>query len=755
MRMPQQVRTTEPGATPESLGAEHVLDLVGAAERVAAAAEQVYTVARVASAVVRIATVVAREVELERMLPAVLDEAAAALGAGYAHVFLLDEAQGTLRLLAQRQSPEDLATRLRELPLDAPLLAARCARTARIHVLEDAARAEPGLELTRELCHLCGCPSAFSAPLLSSGRLVGVLTCGLTEVHHFGDDELAGIRSIAEVVGVGLANALAREAERRMREQVVRDMAERQRVERELRVRLRQQEAVASLGQLALGAADAQALMARAVALAARALTVEHALVIERDAASGAPVVRAAEGLDPALMARLLAEAWHESPPGHALAVGEPVIVEDLRTHPRFRDSALVREHGLASGACVPVAAREGLPAVLAVLARRARAFTPDDVHFLQAVANVLALAAERRHSDEALAAERAWLETVIDRSPVAMFLLEGPGGERLRANCAAAELCGTPLRPDGGPGQCLPVSFHTDGTPVAYDELPEVRALRGEVVTGQELVVRRRDGREVPVLMSASPIRDGAGRVAGAIAVADEITVLKEMERARKEWMSIIAHDLRQPITVISGYAGMLLKLLGGEEGPAATAAQHILASTRLVARMTADLLDVSRIETRHLDLKRQPTDVTALVRAATERAGETLQGRPLRLTLPERLPLLDVDPGRLEQVLGNLLSNAVKYGDPGTPIDVTVEQVAREVRVSVTNVGPGIPAEEQPFVFDRFRRAHTAKTERVTGLGRGLYIAKGLVEAHGGRIWAESVPYGTTTFCFTLPLP
>jgi signal transduction histidine kinase len=117
--------------------------------------------------------------------------------------------------------------------------------------------------------------------------------------------------------------------------------------------------------------------------------------------------------------------------------------------------------------------------------------------------------------------------------------------------------------------------------------------------------------------------------------------------------------------------------------------------------------------------------------------------------------IPPLDADPGHIEQVLVNLLSNAAKYGREGCPIEVRVQAGASEVEVAVANQGPGIPPGELRRLFGRFCRSRSTPADRAPGIGLGLYIAKGLVEAHGGPIWAESIPGETTTFRFTLPLP
>ena len=150
---------------------------------------------------------------------------------------------------------------------------------------------------------------------------------------------------------------------------------------------------------------------------------------------------------------------------------------------------------------------------------------------------------------------------------------------------------------------------------------------------------------------------------------------------------------------------------------------------------------------------MARRPIDVDVLVRESVEQQRVMSPDRVINLQVGSSIPKVNADPTRIEQVLGNLLVNALKYSDSETAVEVEVRQVDDEVRVLVTNRGPDISAEELPKLFDRYYRTPSARAGSARGLGMGLYIAKGLMEAHGGRIWAESRP-GQTTFQFALPV-
>lgn len=348
---------------------------------------------------------------------------------------------------------------------------------------------------------------------------------------------------------------------------------------------------------------------------------------------------------------------------------------------------------------------------------------------------------------------ERARLQGILQGSPSGIIYVDAATGH-VQANPAAVEIFGHPIVPDRGREQYLGQMLHPDSRPFDLDELPTSHALKGETVLGTDVLIIRPSGQRVPARASAAPIRDGRGRIIGVVAAIQDMTAQRELERLREEWISVIAHDLRQPATVIAGYADLLAKRVG----PAVPIEQsrtigHIQSSSRQLNRMISDLLDVSRIEARRLTLKRQPMDIVELVQDVVERTREVTRGHPVRIEINGEISGVSADPLRIEQILTNLLSNAAKYGEQNTEILVEVARKGESIEIAITNCGPGITAEELPRIFTRFYRTPEATTGRAPGLGLGLYITKGLVEAHGGRIWAVSVPNQATTFCFTLP--
>ena len=221
------------------------------------------------------------------------------------------------------------------------------------------------------------------------------------------------------------------------------------------------------------------------------------------------------------------------------------------------------------------------------------------------------------------------------------------------------------------------------------------------------------------------------------------------QIHQLREEWAAIVAHDLQQPIHTIVLRADLLLR--AEPNAGRSHDVEHIRTSAKRLSQMVNDLSDASVLEAHRMKLSPERLDLRAVVEGTVARSADATSRAEVHA--PVNPVHVRADAGRIEQVIANLLSNALKYGDPNAPIEVAIDEVGADARVSVTNRGEPIPADELPFLFERYARSRSASASRVKGSGVGLYIARGLVEAHGGRIWVESTT-GATRVCFTLPL-
>ncbi|HEY3378074.1 MAG TPA: PAS domain S-box protein [Armatimonadota bacterium] len=287
-------------------------------------------------------------------------------------------------------------------------------------------------------------------------------------------------------------------------------------------------------------------------------------------------------------------------------------------------------------------------------------------------------------------------------------------------------------------------------------DETPTWRALGGETVRGLVLAFPRPGGANLWVSFSAAPIRTPEGRILGAVATLADITVLRELQGRQQDLLHLVSHDLRVPLTVIHGHMELLEDLLRerGINGNVMASASAIDRATQRMNGMIQDLVDMARLEGEQMRLNLQPVAIQPFVTDLLKRLQGTLDTERIVFDIPDGLPPVYADYNRLERIFINLLTNALKYSASGTPVSVRAAPQAHELVLSVTDQGRGIAPQDVPHLFERFYRAKRETPQPAEGIGLGLYIARMLVEAHGGRIWAESEIGSGSTFSFTLPL-
>jgi signal transduction histidine kinase len=259
-----------------------------------------------------------------------------------------------------------------------------------------------------------------------------------------------------------------------------------------------------------------------------------------------------------------------------------------------------------------------------------------------------------------------------------------------------------------------------------------------------------------VPVELFRAAAIAAAGLLLSEVFVRTTTAHLRsEVEHLRDEFVALVAHDLRTPLGTVEVGAALLERLDPADRGSdrESRILGAIRRSVRAMSKMVNDLLDASRVQSRSLAVSPERLELRPLLsRLADWAPAATTRGHPVRLVAPDPLPAVMGDPVRVEQVLQNLLSNAGKYSRPGTEIVLEARIDPGEVTISVTNAGAGIRPEDLSRVFARNYRTRAARAGTAPGLGLGLYIARGLVESQGGRIWARSEVGRETTFAFTL---
>ena len=354
-----------------------------------------------------------------------------------------------------------------------------------------------------------------------------------------------------------------------------------------------------------------------------------------------------------------------------------------------------------------------------------------------------------------------ARLRQVVDVMPEAILIADATGRVYL-SNAAAAEIMGTVpesvgMSVDGAPG-----ARRIDGGTYVSSDHPLARAVfHSEVVRGEQLVITNSiTGQDVPILVNSAPLSDGQGHPAGGVAVFQDISPLRDLDRQKDEFLAAISHDLKTPATIIKGNANLLQRAITrGDEGSAhiAEGLEVIDESTAQLVRLVDELLDLTRLRMGHeLELDVGPADLVKIVRRLATEYQKISPRHTISLETSIQRMLGDWDEARIERIVSNLISNAVKYSPKGGAITLEVRQEEADGQewavLVVRDNGIGIPPAEMDRVFEPYYRAsNTAGT--VSGSGIGLAGTRHIVEQHGGQIAVES-EVGDTTFTVRLPL-
>ncbi len=410
---------------------------------------------------------------------------------------------------------------------------------------------------------------------------------------------------------------------------------------------------------------------------------------------------------------------------------------------------APIRNRGVRMGSLYLTKGQEG------------REFNREDEETLVMFASqaALVIANARRYRDEQRA--RADLEALINTSPVGVVVFDARTGIPVSHNRETLRIVESLLDPDLPPEQIMEILSlrRMDGREVSLEESPLAERLSaGRTIRAEEIVIQAPDGRSVTTLVNATPIYSEDGSEMESVVVAlQDMTPLEELERLRAEFLGMVSHELRAPLTSVKGCAATLL-----DDSANLNAAEmrqfHRIIDDQAdrMRRMISDLLDVAHIETGTLSVSPEPCSAAVLMDQAKTSFVSGGGGNELEIDLLPDLPAVMADRQRTAQVLSNLLSNAAKYSSEFSTIRLRAERQGLYVGFSVTDDGRGVSSERLPYLFRKYVRIEGDSAGRqIEGSGLGLAICRGIVEAHGGRIWADSEGQGLgTRFTFTLPV-
>ena len=436
----------------------------------------------------------------------------------------------------------------------------------------------------------------------------------------------------------------------------------------------------------------------------------------------------------------------------------KPYIGTDIRKDPMFQARTMEKE-GVISLAMVPIVSKQRAMGFIAVGSKKLHKFTKREVRLLVAFSSQLGSALENAQLYDEVNKEKAYIENLVDNAGDAIISTDVED-RILTWNHGAEVIFGYSKEETVGQSLTILLPSHRAG------ELEEIRdkvQITG-VIRNLEVRRIRKDGIIIEASLAVSPIRDKDDNVIGFLHLARDVTEkkryeqrLKELDKMKSAFVSNVSHELRTPLTAIKASAdNMLDRLIGDLNAKQVGYLTRIKSNSDRLARLINDLLDLSTIEAGKIDLRPANIPLVTLVKEAAESL------RPVAAEKLINLTVMSADPGviawadrdKVIQVLMNLIGNALKFTPTRGEVTVAVaKNSAAWMQISVTDTGPGIPAEEVNKVFGRFYQIGQAGMQKTQGTGLGLAISKALVEMHGGKIWVESEAGKGSTFSFTLP--
>jgi PAS domain S-box-containing protein len=379
--------------------------------------------------------------------------------------------------------------------------------------------------------------------------------------------------------------------------------------------------------------------------------------------------------------------------------------------------------------------------------------FTDDERALLQAFTNQAAVAVSNARLFAQVREEKQRLDAILNASAEGIAIL-GPDDRIQRFNRTIARLTGVPAEKAIGAAHDDLLRFTN---PQTGRTLSQAEAggwpLSDQASLYLEADLVRAAGGPLSVGVTYAPVFAQDRSLLNIVVGMRDLTRFREAEEMKDTFISIISHELKTPVALIKGYASTLRR--EDVDWERAVVDDSLLVIEEEADRLTAlieDLLDASRLQAGGLKPNYGEVDIPRLASRVAERMAAQFPDRAISAEFPSGFPAVSADEQRINQVLFNLVSNAVKYSAAGTAVDIRGKAASDAVTVTVEDCGTGIAPEDLPHVFDRFYRGPDA-AKRTKGAGLGLYLAKAVVEAHGGRIWIESRPEKGTAVSFSLP--
>lgn len=408
---------------------------------------------------------------------------------------------------------------------------------------------------------------------------------------------------------------------------------------------------------------------------------------------------------------------------------------------------------GLLTGVGLPLIVHKRVIGVIFIFRNYVGRFSSNDRALLQSFADQAAIAVQNARLYTQISHEKQRMDALLDSAADGIMILR-PNHEIERCNPAFARMIGVQNESiRGRPHEEIIVwTQRKDGISLEEAEVGGW-PLTPNATLYVEGDIKKKNGLPLPVGITYAPLVTSEGNLVNIIATVRDITRFREAEELKSTFISVVSHELKTPVTLIKGYVSTLRR----ED---ASWDRRIVQDSLEVIEEEADrltglidnLLDASRLQAGALSINQSDVALDQLAKRIAQRFRTQSNIHTIVIDFPDKFPVILADEDRISQVLSNLLSNAIKYSPGGGEIKIRGQVLPEQVVICVSDEGPGIAPGDIPHVFDRFYRA--LDTSRTTkGAGLGLYLAKAVVEAHGGRIWIDPKPGDGARVCFSLP--
>lgn len=479
---------------------------------------------------------------------------------------------------------------------------------------------------------------------------------------------------------------------------------------------------------------------------------VEHdAFAIALMAPSGGLRVRIQSGLSEEEVA-ILEEEGEGNPLYVSASAVLPVILRKSEADARF--AAFIEGMGRKSMIAVPLYASSSVIGVLVCLSESDGAFDDDAARILLTLASESALALEKAKLYRTTLDDKTKIEAIINSLTDGLLVIDREA-KLVLANPFISRIMGLG---EEDRGEELAALLRRSGRAFEFKELSVPETLDRVLGKGESMRGEMAMNTDPAIIFQAFwvPLQDAVGRVTGAVILLHDITDFVELDRMKSDFISIVSHELKTPLTSIKGFA----RLLAAERvGPINDKQRHYLdivqSQAESLTDLINDLLDLSKIEAGIIEVRQEAVDLAEVIAGVVQQLGNMAAEKEIsvQVEVPDGLPPVSGDPGRLAQVFMNLIHNAIKFTSPGGSVRVKAGKMGDACMVKVADSGIGISQQDLPKVFDKFYQVDSSSTRQQSGTGLGLSITRRLVLAHGGEIWVNSVKGKGTTFSLTLP--